>query len=162
MAGSKRRPRFAFPHHPGTYVLVCYLGEARELRIGRLGNFALEAGSYIYVGSALGPGGLAARLERHLAPDQRTRRWHIDYLTEASLVKQVWYSQSEHRYEHEWATFLSEHAYFRIPVSRFGASDCRCPSHLFYFNGRHLPTMGEACIGQITCQSLTCIIVDLD
>jgi hypothetical protein len=50
-----------------------------EIRVGRLGKLGFDTGIYAYVGSALGPGGVAARLSRHIA-GARKDRWHIDYL----------------------------------------------------------------------------------
>jgi len=50
------------PEAKGTYVLVMEVGQMRRLAIGRLGNFELVPGFYLYVGSACGAGGLAARL----------------------------------------------------------------------------------------------------
>lgn len=143
MVEYERHPGYYFPRLPGTYVLVCRLESQREIVIGRLGSFVFEAGLYFYVGSALGPGGLAARLRRHLNRDRRFRHWHIDYLTEQSTIEQVWYCQSEHRYEHEWARLLFQFENLHIPVSRFGASDCRCPAHLFFFDGQQLPVLNE-------------------
>ena len=37
----------------------------QEVPIGKLGVLHMLPGIYVYVGSALGPGGLAARIERH-------------------------------------------------------------------------------------------------
>ena len=49
----------------GTYALVLQLERQEEIAIGKLGTFTFPAGYYLYVGSALGPGGLEARLARH-------------------------------------------------------------------------------------------------
>ena len=50
---------------PGTYVLVLASQRTDPVRIGRLGTLALKPGVFIYVGSAFGPGGLAARIRHH-------------------------------------------------------------------------------------------------
>jgi len=50
---------------PGTYLLLLRLEEDREIEIGRLGSLFFPRGYYLYVGSAMGPGGLVARLARH-------------------------------------------------------------------------------------------------
>ncbi len=47
---------------PGTYALVLACQKTGRVRIGRLGVLALQPGFYVYVGSAFGSGGLAARL----------------------------------------------------------------------------------------------------
>jgi len=41
----------------------------------------LLPGYYIYIGSAFGPGGVRARMLRHLRAD-KPKHWHIDYLRE--------------------------------------------------------------------------------
>ena len=143
MVHDERRGRDQFPRLPGSYALICQLEKAEAIRIGRLGIFSFEPGHYIYVGSALGPGGLAGRLERHLDKDRKVSHWHIDYLTDIAMVKQVWYYQKDRRYEHDWAARLSRNEDFQLPVPRFGASDCRCPAHLFYFEAPVFPAVFE-------------------
>ena len=70
----------------GTYALVLHLECTEEITVGKLGMFTFPAGYYLYVGSALGPGGLEARLARHRRRGKKLR-WHIDYLLEhAQLV----------------------------------------------------------------------------
>lgn len=120
-----------FPSEKGTYVLILMLAESSEIAIGKLGTFGFEAGCYAYVGSAFGRGGLAGRLKHHLR-SVRKPHWHIDYLRQAGQVCEVWSVASETVYEHEWAGQLSAMAGAKIPVVGFGASDCRCVSHLIY------------------------------
>jgi Uri superfamily endonuclease len=45
----------------------------------------------------------------------------------------VWYLTSETVHEHTWAAALRSLPGASIPVPRFGASDCRCETHLLYF-----------------------------
>ena len=47
--------------------------------MGALGRIELQAGTWLYVGSARGPGGLAARVGRHWR-DGVPKHWHMDYL----------------------------------------------------------------------------------
>ncbi len=63
----------------GYYVVVFVLGEGFSGRLGGR-SVELEPGVYAYVGSAFGPGGLAARLRRHLCGERRRLWWHIDWL----------------------------------------------------------------------------------
>ncbi|RME44476.1 MAG: GIY-YIG nuclease family protein [Chloroflexi bacterium] len=115
---------------PGTYVLVLHLARPARIVIGALGVVNLDAGYYLYVGSALN--GLAGRLRRHLRTDGKRLHWHIDYLrTEAALVD-VWWAVSPERLECEWAAALRRLPGVCEPVAGFGSSDCRCRSHLFY------------------------------
>jgi Uri superfamily endonuclease len=55
---------------------------------GRL-PIVLPAGRYLYCGSAKGPGGLKARLSRHMRRGKSVR-WHVDQLTEQGLVIGGW------------------------------------------------------------------------
>lgn len=113
----------------GTYLLHLYAGKAATVTIGKLGTFSLSTGWYVYVGSAFGSGGLRARLKHHLSPVYRPH-WHIDYLRAVADVQRVWYTVDSTRYEHEWARILLAWPNASTPMPRFGASDCRCESHL--------------------------------
>lgn len=117
---------------PGTYAIVLRAPSKAEIPIGRLGILAVERGYYVYVGSAFGPGGVRARVERHVRHSP-TRHWHIDYLWPALRVSEIWYTHDPKRREHAWARILL-HAMGRpAPLARFGASDCACESHLAFF-----------------------------
>lgn len=119
----------------GTYILLMHLANPQALTIGRLGMFDFAAGWYAYVGSAFGSGGLAGRLHHHLKPAPRPH-WHIDYLRQVAPLVDVWYTTSETRLECTWAAVLKQMPGAEIPIPRFGASDCRCEAHLFYFPAR--------------------------
>jgi Uri superfamily endonuclease len=123
------------PAGKGSYALLLRLNESDRIRIGGLGEWRFAAGYYLYLGSALGPGGLAARLRRHLLPEKRPF-WHIDYLRGRATVAGVWYVEKPVRYEHTWAAAAGLLPGATIPVPRFGSSDCRCPAHLVYFQER--------------------------
>ncbi len=122
------------PRKPGTYALILYLAESREIRVGKLGRYLFPAGHYIYVGSAFGSGGLAGRLSHHLKPAARLNHlhWHIDYLRQQASITQDWYSLEDRRREHEWAELMRQLPGVSVPVPRFGASDCRCLTHLVH------------------------------
>lgn len=102
-----------------------------QTRVRRLGRHSFD-GVYLYVGSALGPGGFK-RVERHRAVAQgrnKTRRWHIDYLLGIGQLKGVLlFEIADKTMECALAETL---AGFAEPViDGFGASDCRCQTHLF-------------------------------
>jgi Uri superfamily endonuclease len=120
------------PATGGTYALLLACPRSRKLRIGRLGERRIPPGWYIYVGSAFGPGGLKSRCLRHL---RRLRRlhWHIDYLRPAASLQDIWFSADPVPREHLWAETIAGLPGAGIPIPRFGASDCRCRSHLFHF-----------------------------
>lgn len=123
------------PSEPGSYVLLLHLSRSTTIAIGRLGTFEFEAGWYAYSGSALGPGGLAARLDYHQRREKKFH-WHIDYfLAHADLVE-IWWAADIKRKECIWASALRAIPGTRVPVANFGATDCRCLSHLVYFSRR--------------------------
>ena len=109
--------------------------DQQQLQIGRLGGMQLSKGLYVYVGSAFGPGGVAARVSRHLQR-HKTRHWHIDHLIWATTVREVWYSQRQRDLEHCWAQAALDHPAARNLLRGFGASDCQCLSHLVRFPTR--------------------------
>jgi Uri superfamily endonuclease len=120
------------PATAGTYALKLQIGQEQIIQIGSLGRFALNTGYYLYLGSAFGPGGLRGRLTHHLHPVNRPC-WHIDYLRSAAQVTEIWYTLDPHRREHQWALAAGNLPASVIPLAGFGASDCRCVAHLFYY-----------------------------
>lgn len=124
-----------FPREPGTYALLFERPLSSPIVIGKLGSFEFPTGFYLYVGSALGPGGLAGRLRRHLSPTKKVH-WHVDYLSQGSTLIEIWYSLGQVRLEHRWAAAMGRLDGARNPAPGFGSSDCRCDSHLCYFARR--------------------------
>ena len=114
--------------HKGTYVIVLRFDKGRTVEVGKLGPVQFKRGTYAYVGSAFGPGGLKSRIRHHLSPKTKFH-WHLDYLD--GVVKEIWVSEPESRQEHEWALALGTVSSGKIPG--FGCSDCSCDSHLFHF-----------------------------
>ena len=117
---------------PGTYALILSCASNARIQIGRLGTMQLQRGYYVYLGSALGPGGLRARIAHHQKLSTRPH-WHIDYLRAHTRLHSVWLSYDGRRHEHEWARAMQKVKDATIPFPRFGASDCSCPSHLYFF-----------------------------
>lgn len=120
------------PRAPGTYVLVLRAVEpGAEVAIGALGTLRLEGGWYLYVGSAFGPGGLRARVGRHLSAG-KTPHWHIDHLLPAVRVRAVWLSTHERKLEARWIQALRDLPASTVPLRGFGAGDCGCEGHLVH------------------------------
>jgi len=111
----------------GAYLFLLRLPDARVLQIGRLGEFDLDAGWYIYVGSAMA--GLDARLQRHRRRRKRVH-WHIDHLREAADEVVPLPIRSSRRQECDLAADVG--STYRLAIPRFGASDCNCSGHLFF------------------------------
>ena len=124
-------------HHnkPGTYLIVLHLVKNRKCVIGKMGERSLEKGYYLYIGSALGSGGMAARVKHHLRKTNNPH-WHIDYIREIMQVNQLWLDEGKKRMEHRWAGKVRKLAEFRETLRGFGSSDCNCYSHLFYSSQR--------------------------
>lgn len=120
------------PPEPGSYVLILHLAQPRTITIGKLGTFEFPTGWYAYTGSALGPGGLAARLAYHHRRE-KSFQWHIDYLLAQAELAEMWWAVDNKRRECIWASALRSIPGARVPVPNFGASDCRCLTHLIHF-----------------------------
>lgn len=118
----------------GTYSLLVEVPDARTATVGALGEVRFEAGWYAYAGSALGPGGFA-RVDRHreVARGERSaRHWHVDYLLGLadSRVDAVVRTPG---LDGECAVAGATDG---DPVPAFGATDCDCPTHLYYSRRR--------------------------
>lgn len=120
----------AVPATAGAYVLAIALPVRVSLRVrGRL--VTVPTGAYVYCGSARGPGGLQARLGRHLRSD-KAASWHIDRLTVRADRMEPWPVVGGS--ECALVTALLATGAFEAPVPGFGSSDCRsCPSHLLRY-----------------------------
>ena len=115
------------PNAGGIYLVAMML--PRRTKVQRPTTSIMPAGLYCYAGSAHGPGGLRARLARHLAKE-KSIRWHVDQLTirASSLHVWAWLDGSEC----DLAQHLQAQEAFSIPMPGFGSSDCsQCESHLF-------------------------------
>ncbi len=117
---------------PGTYVLILCVAQDGYIPIGSLGKHHVPRGCYAYVGSAFGPGGLRARLTHHVKAASKPH-WHVDYLRRQAEIVEIWYSPLPIKQEHVWARISRSTRDVTIAVLRFGASDCQCASHLFWF-----------------------------
>jgi Uri superfamily endonuclease len=110
---------------PGAYVLIIELAESIEVPLPGKRRTTLQAGRYLYCGSAKGSGGIRARLSRHMRPGKAIH-WHVDLLTDAGRVTGAWILPG--RDECELVEGLS---HLPAPIRGFGSTDCpRCWSHL--------------------------------
>ncbi len=110
----------------GTYALLVHVPYGISLSVGELGRVDFKSGYYAYVGSALG--GLEGRVNRHMSEKKKTH-WHIDHLLIHARSIDAIVAQSEERKECDVAKEMTK----ELPSVRgFGASGCKCDSHLFY------------------------------
>lgn len=116
--------------------------------VGALGEVTFPAGWYIYVGSALGPGGLS-RVDRHIRVHRgeggHRHRWHIDRLLtdrRFALTAAV-LGETAGQLECTLARHLGGDG-----IQGFGCSDCRCTTHLLY---RDEEPRAECCRALSTC-----------
>lgn len=114
------------PGLPGAYLLSIRLDLALSGML-RGSPFTLAPGTYVYAGSANGPGGIAARVARHMRRDKKPH-WHVDTLTLAAQ------EITALAFPHGSECALVEHLLasgYEAPLPHFGSSDCRtCPAHL--------------------------------
>ncbi|MEE9251190.1 MAG: GIY-YIG nuclease family protein [Alphaproteobacteria bacterium] len=127
----------SLPSGPGAYVLVIDLARPCALPIPAPAPATLDAGRYFYVGSARGPGGIRARVARHMRRG-KALCWHIDRLTEAGKIAGALVLPGGA----ECAALerLLGLPGLTVPVPGFGSSDCaRCPAHLLAAPARLAP-----------------------
>jgi Uri superfamily endonuclease len=110
----------------GIYTLLIKVPENIEIQIGKLGKINFKKGFYVYVGSALNR--LEKRIERHMRKEKK-KRWHIDYLLDKAEIVKVIYAETDARVECRLAGKLNQNL---ESIKKFGCSDCKCKSHLFY------------------------------
>jgi len=94
---------------------------------GFLERWDLGPGLYAYVGSARGPGGLMARVGRHLLKKFRRPKWHVDWLTSKGrpLAALLFPGLTEEELYRAASSLLK-------PAAKgFGSSDTKHYTHLF-------------------------------
>ncbi len=74
------------PAHRGAYLLLIELTKATDVRLSNKRRASLVPGHYLYAGSAYGPGGLKARIARHMRR-AKVQRWHVDQLTKTGVFQ---------------------------------------------------------------------------
>ncbi len=128
------------PAVPGAYVLLVETGREVVVRLPGRPPTILTPGRYLYCGSARGPGGIKARVARHMRRD-KTVRWHVDRLTEAGSVLGAWTFPGG-----DECALVASLSALPVPMAGFGSSDCRtCASHLLAWPaGADLPFPGSS------------------
>jgi Uri superfamily endonuclease len=115
------------PAVPGAYVLIMESKLPIKVTIGSLTETTLPPGRCAYAGSARGPGGIRARVNRHLRKDKKPH-WHIDQVTASADISEIrTYPDGD---ECRLVATLMAQPRAHHPIAGFGSSDCRnCASH---------------------------------
>jgi len=117
------------PKVAGAYVLVIELETDLPLQNKRFAGITLAKGTYLYCGSANGPGGIAARVKRHCKRGKKPH-WHVDELTSNGAGRVVSVLVLPGGDECELRAGLQDQSK-PVPLPGFGSSDCtKCASHL--------------------------------
>ena len=139
----------------GSYCLLAYLSKGCLMAFGKNSAF-FPRGWYAYVGSAMN--GIDKRVQRHLRSHKKMR-WHIDFLLDKAVVKEVIAMSSELREECAKAAALKAIGGLVI-AKRFGSTDCRCETHLLFFRSNPMKRRDfwEALGGRLDpgCLCLSC------
>jgi Uri superfamily endonuclease len=121
------------PRESGTYAIIFYCRLTAPVCIGRLGILHLHPGWYVYLGSALGTGGLRSRLKHHCGVVEKPH-WHLDYVHHHLDIKEIWFQTGNRKKECAWAQYFLGRQGVAVPLRRFGSSDCKCRSHFLSFS----------------------------
>ncbi len=107
--------------------MCLFLPYSKKIVVGKLGEINFKKGYYLYIGKSFSKAGLFSRIKRHLSKNT-PKRWHIDYLKEYANFKFVGIIENIDC-ECYLARILNEKF---VKIKKFGSSDCKCDSHLFY------------------------------
>jgi Uri superfamily endonuclease len=115
----------------GSYCLIIHVKKDCRIKIGAKGMIEFDEGYHVYVGSALN--GLNKRISRHISKDKK-KHWHMDYLSLNKNVEiiQVIYTNCDKKIECNISQNINENT--DKYIEDFGCSDCKCMSHLYYFD----------------------------
>ncbi|MGC8987684.1 GIY-YIG nuclease family protein [Infirmifilum sp.] len=118
----------------GIYALIIKVQEPIHFMFKRE-NVCLKPGIYVYIGSARGPGGVKARVDRHRKP-QKKIRWHIDNVTSSPHARVLGVVFASSPGPECVLTPILEDLGFTHPIKGFGSSDCKlgCYSHFLRCN----------------------------
>ena len=112
------------------YLIIYELDNRTHIQVGRLGGFWFPEGYYVYVGKD--HRNIRARVSRHISKNKKPR-WHIDYFSYYALPIAMRLIPGENDLDECMISEQLLHLGGEILISKFGSSDCGCPSHLIYF-----------------------------
>ena len=104
----------------GAYAIAIELADTVTVTLSSWAPIVLPAGRYLYCGSAKGPGGLKARLSRHMRRGKLVR-WHVDQLTDRGLVIGSWIFPGG-----DECKLVQMCSHLPMPIAEFGSSCATC------------------------------------
>ncbi|MDD5417983.1 MAG: GIY-YIG nuclease family protein [Candidatus Nanoarchaeia archaeon] len=121
----------------GVYCLLIENNADKRFKAG-VKRFFLKKGYYCYVGSAMN--NLDKRIERH-KNKKKNMHWHIDYFLKHAEIIDVKKHETDLRKECFVSRIMDLISSERI--DSFGCSDCKCRSHLYYFDKNPLRKIND-------------------
>jgi Uri superfamily endonuclease len=112
----------------GSYFLVIKLENEKTIRT-KAREFPLQAGYYVYVGSAMNS--LEKRVARHFSREKKLH-WHVDYLLKEAELLRAYLVPSDKRLEENLSLEVSKYG---EPIHGFGAGDVSVSTNLYRFDG---------------------------
>jgi len=117
----------------GIYYIILWNNKDRVIECGSLGNLKFKKGYYIYSGS--GKTNIFKRIEHHRKKKNK-KHWHMDYITAEMKAAADIPIITDKYTECSLAEILAGNQ--GEPVKNFGSTDCKCFSHLHYFEDNPL------------------------
>ena len=127
---------WAEPGDSGIYCLVLWVPRACRIQLAHRPACDFPPGWYVYTGSAKRR--LLSRLRRHVRRS-KTVHWHVDRLRPFARISEIWVRPWAPGSECGTNARLRRLPGATIPCRGFGASDCRCDTHLFHLPYRPAP-----------------------
>lgn len=122
----------------GVYCLILHLKNKSPIQI-RHKRVLFPQGYYCYTGSALN--NLQKRIERHRSKSKK-KHWHIDYLLEKAKIIDVKTITTNKKLEC-WLSDKIKKLKSQTVMKKFGSTDCRCETHLHYFQKNPIKEMDK-------------------
>ena len=110
------------------YTIYLRLDHDESIKIGKLGEYFFQKGTYIYVGSA--KRNIVKRIQRHKDREKKLH-WHFDYLRPFGIITKI-ITYNERLGECALAEKIRKIEHGILPIKGFGSSDCKCYAHLIY------------------------------
>jgi Uri superfamily endonuclease len=119
----------------GSYILIIKSKKNFKIKIGKIGEVYFKKGYYLYIGSSKKT--YKSRILRYLNKIKR-KHWHIDYLIINKNIIIIGFILLLNKNECDISNTLYNNKFKYI--NKFGCSDCKCKSHLYYV-GRDLKSL---------------------